>query len=92
MDKRKRRGLKPCPWCGSVPILKEDPMWTVHTYQGHTVSHGYVGAYEYYYQCSNEECNAIAPYGKFNTIYDTSDTAKLKAREAWQTRADNENT
>ena len=81
----KRKGLKPCPWCGSGPILREEPLWHESPNGG---THGYVGAYEYYYQCSNEECNAIAPYGKFNTIYDTSDTAKLKAREAWQTRAD----
>ena len=88
---RRRRGLKPCPWCGNHPILIKDKLWTEHTYNGQTITHGYVGSYEYYYQCSNEECRAIAPYGKFNTIYMSADKAQLKAKNAWQTRMeDNE--
>ena len=86
----KRRGLKPCPWCGSMPMLVEDKLWSEHSYNGRTITHGYVGAYNYYYMCSNEECEAIAPHGKYDSIYRSVDEAKLLAREAWDRRANNE--
>ena len=88
----KRRGLKPCPWCGSGPILRKDKLWSEHSYNGHTTTHGYVGAYHYYYICSNEDCEAIAPHGKYDTIYHSEDEAKLLAREAWNGRTDDEDT
>ena len=83
----KRRGLKPCPWCGSVPIFVEDKLWSEHSYNGRVVTHGYVGAFEYYYKCSNAECGAIAPYGKIDTVYHSVEEAKQKAKNAWQQRA-----
>ena len=85
-----RRGLKPCPWCGSGPILHKDKLWHESSCGGHTYTHGYMGAYEYYYQCSNTECEAIAPHGKYNTIYTSMEEAQKKAKEAWQVRADDE--
>ena len=87
---RKRRGLKPCPWCGFSPNLIEDKLWTEHSYDGRTITHGYVGSYKYYYQCSNKECNAIAPYGKYDTICYSIEEAKQYAKDAWQRRANDE--
>lgn len=84
----KRRGLKLCPWCGSYPNLIEQRLWQETSYKGQIITHGYVGNYEYYYQCSNPECHAIAPYGKYDNIYQSAEEAKNKARKAWQTRAD----
>ena len=85
-----KRGLKPCPWCGSGPILREDKLWKEYSYNERTVTHRYVGSYEYYYECSNKECEAIAPHGKYNTIYKTAEEAIKKAKEAWQSRPDDE--
>ena len=85
-----RRSLKPCPWCGSHPTLIKDRLWQEHNYNGQTVTHGYVGCYEYYYQCSNFDCLAVAPHGKIDTIYHTEEEAEKMAKEAWQTRADTE--
>lgn len=86
----KRQKIKPCPWCGSGPILKEDRLWSEHWYNGHNTTHGYVGAYDYYYQCSNNECNATAPDGKYDSVYRSAYEAKLLAREAWNRRADDD--
>lgn len=79
--------LKLCPWCGNTPKLVIDKLWTEHSYNGHTITHGYVGSYNYYYQCSNEECNATAPYGKYDTIYCSAEEAQQSAKNAWQKRA-----
>ena len=72
-------------------MLVEDKLWSEHSYNGRTITHGYVGAYNSYYMCSNEECEAIAPHGKYDSIYRSADEAKLLAREAWDRRADDEN-
>ena len=79
--------VKPCPWCGFGPILKRDPLFTNYTYNGQVISRGYVNTYKYYYQCSNDSCGATAPHGEFNTIYDSEEIAKRKARESWNSRA-----
>ena len=83
----KRRGLKPCPWCGCIiPTLVEHQLWTENWVNGRIITHGYVGEYEYYYQCSNKECGAIAPHGKYDSIAYSTDKARILAKKAWQKR------
>ena len=71
--------LKKCPWCHSSPILVQEPLWTG--------SHGYYGCYEYYVKCIN--CCAIAPNGKFNSVYQSEELARSKAIERWNERNEN---
>ena len=70
--------LKYCPWCGGYANMRREPMW-----HG---SHGYTGCFEFFVQCSNEACGAVAPNGRFNSIYNTCAFAEQKAEEAWNRR------
>lgn len=83
----RRRGLKLCPWCGSHASLIQDKLWQEHSYNGQTITHGYVGNYEYYVCCDNNECWAVAPNGKIDDIYRSPEEAIRLAKEAWQRRA-----
>lgn len=70
--------LKQCPWCGATGSYHKEPLW-----HG---SHGYVGNYEYYIQCSNPFCGAIAPNGKVDDIYREEMIAREEAIIKWNTR------
>ena len=72
--------LKPCPWCGYPGSYIKEPAW-----HG---SHGYVGNYFYYIQCSNKECRAVTPHGKEDDIYKSELEAREDAIKAWNRRAD----
>ena len=87
---RNRRGFKLCPWCGSHASLIKDKLWQEHSYNGQTITHGYVGNYEYYIRCDNDDCWAVAPNGRIDDIYRSSEEAIRMAKEAWQRRANNE--
>lgn len=65
---------KSCPWCGSAPISKAEPLL------------GYTGNYIYYIQCS--ECGAVAPRGKLTDIYMSEEKARELATKRWNHRAD----
>ena len=87
LSPRKRRSLLPCPWCQSVASLTQTPLWQEYEYNGRKETHGYTGNYEYYVQCSNIECLAIAPGGKIDDIYRAPEDAMRIAKEIWNRRA-----
>lgn len=69
--------IKPCPWCGEMPIFRK-----ISLDKGH--GRGYPGNYEYYMECRS--CGAIAPKGRCDDIYCSSDKATDAAVEAWNKR------
>ena len=73
--------LKPCPWCGSAPIL-------IQTYLGQSNGRGYTGCHSYAIYCSNAACKAMAPNGRYDDIYQSSEEAIKKAIEAWNKRSE----
>ena len=75
--------IKPCPWCGSPGILMTVSL-------GYGNGRGYPGYHEYFVKCTNGECLAIAPYGKFDDIYQKQEVAVEKAIEAWNKRGEKE--
>ena len=89
-EKMRRRGLKRCPWCGSHASLIKEKLWQEHSYNGQITTHGYVGNYQYYILCDNEECWAVAPNGKIDDIYRSPEEAIRIAKETWQRRADDD--
>ena len=73
--------MKTCPWCGSSATLRFENL-------GYSRGRGYPGCHSYQVTCSNPSCNAKAPNGRFDDIYEKSDIAVQKAVDAWNTRAD----
>lgn len=71
--------IKNCPWCGSAPIFHSESL-------GEEGGRGYPGNYEYYMQCSNPLCKAIAPHGKQDDIYCSREEAINTAIKAWNKR------
>lgn len=72
--------LKECPWCGSIAKLVVEPA-------SDTPNHGYYGNYVYYVKCDNKKCNAKAPMGMDNDIYQSSDDAIAHVIQRWNQRA-----
>ena len=70
--------IKDCPWCGAPGSYHKEPAW-----HG---SHGYVGNYFYYIECSNPDCRAKAPHGESEDIYRSEMEAREIAIKTWNTR------
>ena len=64
--------LKNCPWCGGVGILQVTP---VYWYKGH-----------YIYEVHCTKCKSVAPDGRYDDLYYTSEAAQTNAISAWNTR------
>ena len=75
--------LKPCPFCGDVPILERTPLWSQGPYGS---THEYYGCYEYDVRCHNPSCRCSVLLPKSDTIYNTDEEAKQNAIDAWNRR------
>lgn len=71
----KRIAIERCPWCGSAGVLTQ------------TLFEGFTNSYSYYVVCSNPNCKAEAPTGRYGDIAMPAQVAKQKAIEAWNKRA-----
>ncbi len=71
-------GLKPCPFCGTIPIIRKNPLWRVG-------GQGYYGCYEFDIHC--DECGCRINMIGVNTIYNTEEEAKENAIKIWNRRA-----
>lgn len=71
--------LKHCPWCGEQGTYIIDSLEKEN-------GRGYPGHHSIYIECSNPECRAHAPNGKFDDLGDGFQTAVLKAAASWNTR------
>lgn len=76
--------LKPCPFCGEIPYLERNPLWTTCS-NGST--HGYFGCFEYIVRCHNPECGCSVNLGANDTIYNSDEEARQNAISAWNRRA-----
>ena len=72
--------LKLCPWCGSSGTIKSENL-------GYSRGRGYPGCHSYQVVCINPECSATAPHGRFDDIYEDSETARQRAIDAWNLRS-----
>lgn len=71
--------IKKCPWCGSQGHLTFDSLEKPN-------GRGYPGNYLFYIKCTNDLCGAIAPYGKVDDIYRSTQEAVDKAVKIWNAR------
>lgn len=73
-------GLKPCPFCGTIPLLEKKPLWSEH-------GHGYYGCYEFDIHCPKVDCGCRILLLNNNTIYFSEEEAKENAIKIWNRRA-----
>lgn len=71
--------LKPCPFCGSIPLLEKKPLWSKH-------GHGYYGCYEFDIHCPKVDCGCRILLLNNNTIYFSEEEAMKNAVDAWNER------
>jgi hypothetical protein len=75
--------IKPCPFCGDIPYLERNPLWTNYN---RGVTHGYYGYYEYVIRCRDPKCGCSIKLIGNDTIYNTDEAAKQNAINAWNRR------
>ena len=75
--------LKPCPFCGTIPYLKRNLLWSRGP-DGST--HGYYNCHEYVVSCPNPKCGCRINLSNNNTIYNTDEEARQNAINAWNKR------
>lgn len=74
-----KESLKDCPFCHEFPVLIKNPLW-----HG---SHGYIGSYEFFVQCDNENCLVRPKTRAYDTISRKSESeCKELAYNAWNNR------
>lgn len=71
--------LKPCPFCGSIPLLEKKPLWSEH-------GHGYYGCYEFDIHCPKVDCGCRILLLNNNTIYFSEEKAMENAVNTWNKR------
>lgn len=71
--------LKPCPFCGSIPLLEKKPLWSEH-------GHGYYSCYEFDIHCPKVDCGCRILLLNNNTIYFSEEEAMKNAVDAWNER------
>ncbi len=71
--------LKPCPFCGSIPLLEKKPLWSEH-------GHGYYGCYEFDIHCPKVDCGCRILLLNNNTIYFSEEEAMENAVNTWNKR------
>lgn len=71
--------LKPCPFCGSIPLLEKKPLWSEH-------GHGYYGCYEFDIHCPKVDCGCRILLLNNNTIYFSEEKAMENAVNTWNRR------
>lgn len=71
--------LKPCPFCGSIPLLEKKPLWS----EG---GHGYYNCYEFDIHCINPVCGCRINLFNNNSIYHSEKEAIKNVINAWNER------
>lgn len=71
--------LKPCPFCGSIPLLEKKPLWS----EG---GHGYYNCYEFGIHCINPVCGCRINLFNNNSIYHSEKEAIKNVINAWNER------
>ncbi len=71
--------LKPCPFCGSIPLLEKKPLWS----EG---GHGYYNCYEFDIHCINPVCGCRINLFNNNSIYHSEEEAIKNVINAWNER------
>lgn len=71
--------LKPCPFCGSIPLLEKKPLWSEH-------GHGYYGCYEFDIHCPNIICGCRVNLFNNDSIYRSEEEAIKNAIDTWNER------
>jgi len=73
-----KKELKECPFCHKPAILFREEMWNE--------SHGYYGRYNYYVECSNNECGVKPKTREVHDVYTDFRDAIQEAIKRWNER------
>ena len=82
-DKSMSGELKPCPFCGTIPVIEKRLLC-----DGTKVN---PPCYEYDIHCINHNCGCSIYLERNYTINRSDEEAKANAIKAWNTRADDKN-